>query len=357
MAKFSDLPQELRDIIWEQAVRPERPGVHVFTVHDADEDTHLVGSPWSVKRSTDISNDGIPGSSLLPPKFDPISVLEFAAPRCRPDGNLSWTQRNPSTYMEDSALWTTCRDSRRYMIRRFRPAETSRRIVREQTSQTHRQLSASGAATVTAALQRESGERQYFTIQPMKDLIIIQDSPSSCMSWDRDIRYKISGPAAPVDDRWWFLSRNAFLTWRVPRCVVCAPRNVAFEFDVKWCDQIKKYRTVFLGVLMMERVETIWFVDYRLQRNPQKSLSAEESQRLQANRQVFYAQDRRFVEVSPVDSEWIVRDEAGEECYGGQVFEFITWLGYRRFFGYHVEDDEGNSIPDPVLKVLGCELL
>lgn len=108
---------------------------------------------------------------------------------------------------------------------------------------------------------------------------------------------------------------------------------------------------------MMERVETIWFVDYRLQRKPQKVLSAEESQRLQANRQVFYAQDRRFVEVSPVDSEWIVRDEAGKECYGGQVFGFINRLGYRQSLGYHVEDDEGNLIPDPVLKVLGCELL
>lgn len=333
-------------MIWEQAVRSEKPGVHFFTVHDAYKDTHLVESPWSVKRSTDSSNDGIPGPSFPETKFVPESAIGFAAPRCSPDGNHSWTQGNPSTYMEDSALWTICYDSRRYMLQRFRPAETSRRIVREQASETHQQVSASGVATVTAALQRESGERQYFTIQLMKDLIVIQNSPSSWVSWDRDIE---RNPYDPWDFRWWHLSRSDFLAWRVPRCVVCAPRNVAFEFDVRWSEQTEKYTSLFTRVDMMERVETVWFVDYRLQRNPQ-GVSAEESQRLQANRQVFYAQDRRFVEVAPRDAGWIVCDEAGKQCYGGQVFEFINRLENLGCDG-SVED------PVPVLKVLGCELL
>lgn len=329
-------------MIWEQAVRPEVPGVHFFTVHDAFEDTHLVQSPWSVKRFNYGSDDGLSESSFL----------GFAGPLCDPDGNISWTRWNPSTYMEDSALWTTCRDSRRYMLKRFRPAETSRRIVRSKTSQTHRQVSASGAATVTAALQTESGERQYFTIQPMKDLIIIQTPPSSCMSWNREFERKLY---PEVDERWWSLPRSDLLSWRVPRCVVCAPRNIAIEFDAKWSYQFEEYGPHFEGVSSMEHVETVWFVDYRLQRAPQGA-GAEESQHARADRKVFHAQDRRFVEVSPRDAEWIVCDVAGKECFGREAFEFVARLNYCRM-GSYLEDDEENWIPRPVLKVLACEIL
>ncbi|KAG6362718.1 hypothetical protein INS49_007811 [Diaporthe citri] len=240
MANFSDLPQELRDITWEQAVRPEGPGVLFFTVHDADEDIHLVESPWSAKSFNYSSNDGLPESSFL----------DFAAPLCDPDGNLSWTQWNPSTYMEDSALWTTCRDSRSLDFR--------------------------------------------------------------CRHGDSSLANR-------------------------------------------WCYQTEKYVPHFGGASGMEHVETVWFVDYRLQRAPQ-GVSAEESQHLQANRKVFYAQDRRFVEVSPRDAGWIVCDEAGKECFGREAFEFIKRLN-NLTCGSYVEDDEENLVPRPVLKVLGCELL
>lgn len=174
------------------------------------------------------------------------------------------------------------------------------------------------------------------------------------MSWDRDLNHYRG--IQPIDDLWEFLPRNQFLTWGVPRCVVCVPQNVAIEFDAKWCEQTEKYIRSFEGVLMMEKVDTVWFVDYRLQRDTQ-SMSEEMSQYLQANREVFYAQDRRFVEVDSWDSEWRVWDEAGKESVSGGVFEFVNKLEDLQWASYLTEDDDGNLVPMPVLKVLGCELL
>lgn len=136
MAKFSDLPEELRDITWELAGRPQVPGAHVFTVHHMELDSHIAESPWPVKISTEISDDVIPGASLA----------GFAAPLCGQDGTFPWTRGNPLTYKEGLVLWMTDRGSRRYMLGRFRPAETSRRIIWQ--------------LPVTAVLQNNSGERQ-----------------------------------------------------------------------------------------------------------------------------------------------------------------------------------------------------
>lgn len=246
MAKFSDLPQELRDIIWEMAIRPEGRGAHFFTVHHARKDTHLAESSWPVNISTEGPEDYFPGTSMI----------NFAAPRCGPDGSFSWILGNPSTYIEDSALWTTCWDSRRHMIRRFRPAETGRRILPEYSWERYREVIFSDDATMTAVLQADNGEPQYFTIQPLRDLIIIEIPPDSCFSWDRAINNEPFPPI--IDDLWKSFSWSALLSWRWSRYgVVCAPRNVAINFDAKWLDQTEKYLTLFKRALKMREVYTL----------------------------------------------------------------------------------------------------
>lgn len=107
---FPKLPQELRDQIWSDAVRPINPGhggVHFFTVFNpthADEKfrKHLV-----VQQTGYDSYRG---------EFAPI----LGAPTSQDNRSLpSWTVGNSSTYATDFGLWTACRDSYKAIYRGY----------------------------------------------------------------------------------------------------------------------------------------------------------------------------------------------------------------------------------------------
>lgn len=333
MAKFSDLPQELRDMIWELAIRPEGPTAHYLSVHHLVKDSHLVEPHWTLRTSMESSDDEF------------VDFFVFAAPRCGRDDSFSWVLGNHSTYMEDSALWTTCRDSRNHMIRRFRPYETNRRFSREHFWKTQPRDVLFNAATVTAVLQRDGGEQQYFTIQPMRDLIIIQVLPDSCISWDREVDKEIF---PPIDDLWDSLPWNNALAWRSQYGVTCWPRNIAIEFDPKWLKQPKKYIRQFRGALDMKKVDTLWFIDDRLQRDPEGG-RLQESIDLQKDKKVFNATGRRFIELHACDPGW---RKAGREA-----FDFVDKLEDIQYLSSITE--RGGCYPSPRCSfgVLACELL
>lgn len=187
------------------------------------------------------------------------------------------------------------------MIRRFRPAKTGRRILPEYSWEKYREILFSDDATMTAVLQGDSGESQYFTIQPLRDLIIIETPPDSCISFDRAINDERFPPI--IDDLWESLSWSALLSWRWSRYgVVCAPRNVAINFDAKWLEQTEKYLRLFEGALKMEAVNTLWFVDHGLRRDP-LGMKLREHKDLQEYMRTFNAMGQRFVEVHRCDPE------------------------------------------------------
>lgn len=284
-----------------------------------------------------------------------LDTFMFAAPRCGRDDSFSWVLGNHSTYMEDSALWTTCRDSRNHMIQRFRPYE----ISREHFWKTQPQDVFLTAATVTAVLQRDGGEQQYFTIQPGKDLIIIQVIPNLCISWDREDDKELF---PPVDDLWENLPWNDFFAWRSQYDIRCWPRNIAIKFDPKWLEQPKKYIRKFRGALDMKKVDILWFIDDRLQRDAEGG-RLQMSIDLQKDKKVFNATGRKFIEVHACDPGWRVAatesDEVRREAYevGREAFEFVNKLEDIQYLSSITERGGCYYSPRCNFGVLACELL
>ncbi|KAK2611538.1 hypothetical protein N8I77_004871 [Diaporthe amygdali] len=289
MAQFSDLPQELRDIIWEMALRARRPGAHFFTVYQYSMGASIIDPSCRIQLLTEDEKIWYQSSGL-------------AAPCRGPDGSFSWTEGNPSTYMEDAALWTTS----------------------------------------PLALQRDTKEPQSFMIHPKTDLIIIQASPYTSLSWDRDSRKALS-PSFVDDLREIFLMYTRFIC-SLQSWLLHYPRNIAIELDSKWRKHPQPFVERCQVVLKMTRVETVWFIDYSLKRDTHR-LKSEKGGGLRKNRAVFYAMDRRFIEIQPCDSEWTVWDREANKSIPRTAIDFVSEL------------DGQHGVFIPILKVLGCEPL
>lgn len=110
--KFSELPQELQDQIWDLAIRDDRPAAHFFTVYDAAED------PNDVVRQEKRAHDARAGHV-------PSYGVGLAAPEGVATCKQSWADGNASAYMTGSALWTACWNSRKRMLRHFLPTAAS----------------------------------------------------------------------------------------------------------------------------------------------------------------------------------------------------------------------------------------
>lgn len=90
-------------------------------------------------------------------------------------------------------------------------------------------------------------------------------------------------------------------------------------FDPTWLEQTEKHIRQFRGAINMKKVDTLWLIDDRLQRDPEL-----EGMRLQMSidlrgKEFFNAMGRRFVEVHACDPGWGVvaaeSDGAGHEAF------------------------------------------
>ncbi|KAF5666638.1 hypothetical protein FHETE_6137 [Fusarium heterosporum] len=100
MATFHDLPKELRDRIWNLAIRDDYPGVHIF----GSSDQAKKGESRPMTSRGDRSRDS----------FEPLWSGYFQ--------NLKndCSDENISTYLIDGGLWTACKESRRVMENHFK---------------------------------------------------------------------------------------------------------------------------------------------------------------------------------------------------------------------------------------------
>lgn len=96
--QFGDLPWELRDQIWNLAVRPACPGIQIFKLYNR-EDTGALEKMRIMVLDEDYA-DAHHDHQLIIPGSD---------------------ESNISTYLIDGGLWTACKESRRVMERRFTP--------------------------------------------------------------------------------------------------------------------------------------------------------------------------------------------------------------------------------------------
>ncbi|WQF79395.1 Putative 2EXR domain-containing protein [Colletotrichum destructivum] len=204
---FPQLPGELRDVIWDHAVRPvDLRGVQYFSFYT----NHEV--PEKIK-------------SHLMPLSHTYQREVLGAPLADDDALTASWNHNKSTYAIDGALWTTCKESRAAMHRRYnlchwadlyddpcRPllSDSSRLSIRHED---YKDLPAIFPV-------HDSNNWQYITVLPRRDLIMLQ-------TWDVD-------DFSSLGDGHMFSS--------MPRGFVSFA-DIAVEFDPSWdYDELEEYQ-------------------------------------------------------------------------------------------------------------------
>ncbi|KAK7414830.1 hypothetical protein QQX98_006345 [Neonectria punicea] len=293
--KFLDLPWELRNQIWNLAVRPDGPGAHVFTIYnwqkDQDALKHMNLELADVYRWEDLQ--------LSAPKGQP-SLGESA------NASASWTRNNQSTYLIDGGLWTSCKESRAVMERRFQQ-KMSNAFRKDRC----RRESKAGwpwhtdKLPATAYFVGDDSIDHYLTVVPSQDLFVLQPHCLENVDW-----HEISRCIPIGSDIQQF---NGL-------------RNIALEFKPAWgysmegltSEEIEMSSIIryFSRVATSEDVHILWFIDYNMKR---KSHAPTKEQSETAGGRVFSQSDRRFVEIGEDyrDSHW----DTSTKCY-----EFVQAL-------------------------------
>lgn len=269
---FPKLPKELRDMIWDEAIRDDVPSAHFFTMYDT-------------KHDQDVQQDFKVRATATAEEASAIYRVGLAAPYPGTNSNCqlhSWVDGNLSAYMADSGLWQACWESARRMEWRF---------------QWHTE-------PVTMTFQRErgdNGESHYLTIRPSEDLLCLQFNIRSRIDVHRGYHWQYLLGFPPF--RWqlgggWWDSTGAV-------------RHIAVQFDPAWrvftnrwpaIDELLKGWRNVVGVAGLAH---FWLVSYTMERR----YRAEEDR---AGRQIFRAcGGLEFVEVLDGDDEWW--DHAGQQ--------------------------------------------
>lgn len=248
---FSRLPRELRDMIWDGAMRQlELPGVHFFSQTFTDDNC------LSLQR-----RHYCDGSSGVDVFAAPETPLQFA------NGPTSWTNENPSSYMIDGGMWTACRESRAAMERRY---NTAARYTLTPPSEIN--PGEGDAYTATNFFVRD-GERQAITILPYRDLVCltsfsevlrIQEPFPACRGFQNPVNFAIKYNPA------WDIIGNH-------------PDSV-----VEWLSMLYSTNLDKVVDYVLDRnstAEKMWFIDYRLERNELENCNV-----------VFYGDGFRLVE-------------------------------------------------------------
>lgn len=293
---FKDLPKELRDRIWDTAIRDECPAVHFFTLYDAQADPPSVVQPSKKVHATSAS-------------YVPEFYLGLAAPRCRGSDQLSWTDGNISTYLTDSGLWTACHESRERMLRYFRPSETSPQVSKLMPVdwRTVQEICNQPTASINMEFIRDNGERQYLTVRLSTDLLCLRLPENSNISWNSRHHWE------RIQDFPLFRWHSHSWHWESSYIM-----NVAVEYDPAWekfhpRKDYGPFRGVTDGFSKVNEIHgliTFWFIDYRLRRK-YKSDNCE--------RKTFRAGKLTFIEVTSTDYEWCCCPKEGclDGCFHG----------------------------------------
>ncbi|PNY27037.1 uncharacterized protein TCAP_03029 [Tolypocladium capitatum] len=327
---FPKFPLEVRELIWDLAVRPV-PGkrhVHSFIVVD-----HYF-NPDNPSRPVagDFLRFGAQGE--LNPGF------KLAVPRSDETNG-----RNSSVYLTDSGLWMACRESRAAMERRFRKNEWW-----SDMSGTHqpRRLAVTGDflgqedAAHTASYAGANGDAIHITIQPERDLAYFCPLELYSLQWY--LHY--AGNDVPLID---YRGDN-----NAPAKPSFLGLHVAFDYDPSMLDAPTTLVDM-IDVFHESAGRTMWFVDRRLRRR--SATATDESSapgasdtaradKADDDRVVFRSDGHVFTEVRREDlSEWTMDDDGGST---NTVFDFFDRLHQQ----YDGRLEVGGS---DRMKVLACE--
>lgn len=302
-----------------------QPAAHFFTAYTFDE---FPSPPRRIMKHGLIRTAWDYDPGLAAPSFD---TQDSTA--------LSWTKDNPSAYLIDSALWTTCCESRQAMERRFGPMKPNNDI-----NALNRSARSNPAVTARFLLDGMSRMR-YLSICPQSDLYCVQP-------------FFIDGLEMFYDELPMALSKFSTQPWIT---------HLAFE-HVRRCEgycQRKDHLSyrMFTGALLawiflyLHCAKNIWLIDYRLKRC--KDVTRQD-------RYQFYGNGYRYVEVWQSDEEWtFLAPTTGRHDLDGACCN--TFLLVRKMFAricrraaqfnrhYRARVYAGSDIPN--IRVLACEKL
>ncbi|KAF4495331.1 hypothetical protein FAGAP_8536 [Fusarium agapanthi] len=273
---FSALPTELRQEIWNLAIRPKEPGVHIFQVYGTYWD-HL--TPEAIRfshhkvRLRGRDRDEL-GLAVPLPHEGSACVNKPSA-------------KSVSTYMIDAGLWTACHESMTMMRKAFpRPRSIECGKVR--------------VPKPVMGYYISGGAPFYFTINPAHDLLILRPNSTDFSLEDSDqaLSYFIS--------------------------------HIGIEYESDWGPQLYEENHNDGECLAFDQILTLfeswiprlpWLVDYNLKRKA----SAPPYDGI-----CFYAGDRRLIQVDIWDEDarnhWDCIEPVPDEDFEKSSFEFAIQL-------------------------------
>ncbi|KAF5623636.1 uncharacterized protein FTJAE_10568 [Fusarium tjaetaba] len=198
---FGNLPAELQMEIWNDAVRPAKPGIQIFSLSSGCED----GSPEHDAKVSwaDTCHLTAPKWAFGPKPDCPIPPEQLKA-------MAVCATNNPSTYVTDWGLWDTCRQSRRTMTDKLSPYEPV-------TIQMRRDC---GIANEVTGSKDSLSHRRRIIVSPSHDLFILQLDDSDMFGWT------LFDDIIPVG------------TAPVPLQI----RNVGWEYETNWAASLHELK-------------------------------------------------------------------------------------------------------------------
>ncbi|KAM0355139.1 hypothetical protein ACHAPU_001000 [Fusarium lateritium] len=256
MATFSDLSKELRDKIWNLAIRDDYPGVHIFGACDQAKEE---GRP--------LTSRGDKSCNFYEPSWR--GYFHNLKNDC--------SDENISTYLIDGGLWTACKESRLVMEKHFKQSDWPIR----KSFYEHYSYSEAKKYKMPSTGYFAGGPLHCLTTFPNRDLFVFQTNDVNKIPWvchDRALGANLSGCehighlAIEYRPEWAHNQTKGKVWKRVVRHLA----NVAFESE---------------GSLFR-----IWIIDHTLKRRKGAPAYKEEtSDSSRAN--TFYARDRKLLEV------------------------------------------------------------
>ncbi|KAK3934233.1 hypothetical protein QBC46DRAFT_400381 [Diplogelasinospora grovesii] len=316
---FPRLPRELRDEVWEFAVLslPRRGRAHFFTLFCEEDRAALVSAEPVV---------------MCPPNPNIHSWYHLAAPQCSGPGRLSWIDSNPSAYLCEIGLWGACRESREIMQKRFMPINWFDWGHPERSPEID-QFPALGAFSW-------NGQCQKFTVYPQSDLLCLQPFNFDNIDWEyldlsiSSHKMGMGHMALVYDPEWELLLDDSIRSQSYPHV-----------------DEKGPLRCISRAASNLCNAGALWFIDYRIHRRPGTIP--------EANRNEFYGNSCKYVEVLPSDTSWEMDDSIFWflKCLDDLLEEYYEELE-DEYDGYESERSEQTSyrVGQPSIGVLACEI-
>ncbi|KAM0467709.1 hypothetical protein ACHAP7_011630 [Fusarium lateritium] len=270
--QFNDLPKELRDIIWSFVIRDDKPGVHIFGAFD--------GSKTNMAEGCQLMSCG--NGSL----YHSAPSWSYYFPSL--DENAS--DKNVSTYLIDGGLWTACKESRLIMETHFRQSSWLSRGKVTETYPFRDKTYEVFKMPATGYFDMDS--LHCLTVFRHRDLFVLQLDTFESIDW---VSVAFDSP----------LGTNLAGHENI--------RHLAIEFRPEWIDMSRHSMKHFIRTFcdaafeLYGCIHKLWFIDNNLKRRKDAPAFVEVTDE-PFDMNVFYASDRKFLEINCFRSEDSLED-------------------------------------------------